>query len=315
MMRRRKLSPHEHTGRMLGEYRAPHLQAQPLSKTLANMNTRPHPPPLIPPPNSAYLTRIPARQPLPRAPPPPPPCLRAPLHSGNYSFGRWRSENKVQHMHLQIRKFQEVVISEQNVEGFPEIADFFRAMIAREEIKSYPLLQVHKLRPTFGDIAAASCCCFLVLRGFRIGAVCWLTRLGSLRFDFGAVKQSMLRRLGKERLPFAHLNREVLFSLIFWLEGRKMKHVLLGLRFCRRGVLTLSSRADTRKKNKTATNRPRQWASSTRTSGRAPRAPPLFLSPTSAAGAPSRSGRLLLSSSTGSGGKCWKRWELKKYCR
>lgn len=73
-------------------------------------------------------------------PPPPSPPVRLP--SGDYSLGEWRCKKKMKHMRLQSSKFQDAASSERDIEGFPAIAEFFRVIMAREEIESYPLLQV-----------------------------------------------------------------------------------------------------------------------------------------------------------------------------
>ena len=67
----------------------------------------------------------------------------APSHSGDYFVGEWRSKQKTKYLRLQSSKFQEAASSEREIEGFPAMAECFRVIITREEIESYPLLQVY----------------------------------------------------------------------------------------------------------------------------------------------------------------------------
>lgn len=57
-------------------------------------------------------------------------------------------------MRLQSRKFQEAASSEREIEGFPAMAEFFRVVMAREEIESYTLLQVRRARGVVWDLPA-----------------------------------------------------------------------------------------------------------------------------------------------------------------
>lgn len=50
-------------------------------------------------------------------------------------------------MRVQSCKFKEAASSDREIEGFPAMAECFRVIMAREEIESYPLLQVRRVRP------------------------------------------------------------------------------------------------------------------------------------------------------------------------
>ncbi|CAM9975069.1 unnamed protein product [Ectocarpus sp. 12 AP-2014] len=66
--------------------------------------------------------------------------------SGDFCIGEWRSKKKVDHIIMQCRKFQEVASSSRDVPNFPVVDEFFRALVAREEITSYPKLQSTTMR-------------------------------------------------------------------------------------------------------------------------------------------------------------------------
>lgn len=72
------------------------------------------------------------------------------LRSGDFNFGKWRSKEDEYYKRMLCRKFEEAASSPKGrgVRGFPAIADFFRVLMAREDIESYPLLQVCQ---TFGE--------------------------------------------------------------------------------------------------------------------------------------------------------------------
>lgn len=68
----------------------------------------------------------------------------APL-SGDFNFGKWRSKEEVAYRLMLYRKFREaarIPAGRRDIQEFPAIAEFFRVLKARDDIESYPLLQV-----------------------------------------------------------------------------------------------------------------------------------------------------------------------------
>ena len=88
--------------------------------------------------------------------------------SGEFCFGAWRSKKRTQYLRLLHRRFQQVANSQagHGIQGYGKITAFFRDIMAREEIKSYPLVQVCRaVWPEFWGLALSSlrwCKCSLV---------------------------------------------------------------------------------------------------------------------------------------------------------
>lgn len=70
--------------------------------------------------------------------------MKPELHSGDFNFGKWRSKEQVHHRTMLSQTFHEAATSPggRNAHEFPAIAEFFRVLMARENIESYPLIQV-----------------------------------------------------------------------------------------------------------------------------------------------------------------------------
>lgn len=95
-------------------------------------------------------------------------CLPASLpvypESGEFCFGEWRSEKRMQYLQLQHRRFQEVATSPAGygIKGYGAITQFFRDVSAREANKSYPLIQVvlGGLTRSLGSWLSLDCWCW-----------------------------------------------------------------------------------------------------------------------------------------------------------
>ncbi|CAB1111553.1 unnamed protein product [Ectocarpus sp. CCAP 1310/34] len=125
--------------------------------------------------------------------------------SGDFCIGEWRSKKKLDYIIMQSRKFQEVASSSRNVPNFPVVDEFFRALIAREEITSYPKLQSTTMRILDKYFRKG----VLHATALPISEACITTTLqqkASSTFIFDRARAEVLDGIGVGKLPQASLS-------------------------------------------------------------------------------------------------------------
>ncbi|CAM9180196.1 unnamed protein product [Scytosiphon promiscuus] len=121
--------------------------------------------------------------------------------SGDFCVGEWRPKRKTKHMTMQFRRFQDVASSPQGreVPNFPVMAKFFRTLMAREESKSYPLLQVATMRilDTYFRPDAPGAIAVPMSEGCRTTTLQF--RASSI-YIFDRAREEMLEKMGVSKL-------------------------------------------------------------------------------------------------------------------
>ncbi|CAM9777285.1 unnamed protein product [Ectocarpus fasciculatus] len=128
--------------------------------------------------------------------------------SGDFCIGEWRSKKKVEYMIMQCRKFQEVASSSRDVPNFPVVDEFFRTLIAREEITSYAKLQSTTMRILDKYFRKG----VLHASALPISEDCRTTTLqqkASSTFIFDRARAEVLEGIGVGKLPQAIMDEPV----------------------------------------------------------------------------------------------------------